>query len=142
MTDGISVDMSSFKKFARAMRAAEVAAGIEFAKYVTAMAAAVAAEERTRSAAFSQRIPGSVRTLRLSRYAAAVKAGGSRAPGAAPINHGGIPGTFQHPVYGRDDVLVSQKAQPFVPTEVAMKPRELAAAKTAVRSIWWTVGFK
>ena len=91
----------------------------------------VAADARSR-AGFSSRIPGTVK-VRVSGPSVSVVAGGSGAPGAAPLENRGRSGTFRHPVFGNRDVWVAQEAHPFlVPAADAQMGRIVAAVEQAV----------
>ena len=62
-----------------------------------------------------------------------VTAGGKRAPEAVVLEHGGVEGTFRHPVFGNRDVWVSQKARPFLAP--AFKEGEELAVAAADRAL-------
>lgn len=140
MADGVSIDMSSFRKFAAQMRAAEVVAVVELNKAMAATAAGAAASAREK-AEFSTRIPATVRAVSRGLASYEVVAGGPAAPNAAPLNNRGVPGEFEHPVFGQE-VFVSQVAHPFMPTKLEVLAAERVAAKRAVSGTWHTVGFR
>ncbi|MFL6141576.1 MAG: HK97 gp10 family phage protein [Labedaea sp.] len=73
----------------------------------------VAREAAVRSS-WSSRIPATIRvevSFRANREGVRIRMGGPHAPHARPYENLGEPGTFRHPVYGRD-VWVSQAARP------------------------------
>lgn len=139
MSNEVTIDMSSFKKFAVEMRAAEAVVLAELNKQMAATAATAASRTRSK-ASFSTRIPGSVRVAPRGVATYAVRAGGPAAPDAAPLNNRGMPGMFDHPVFGQN-VIVSQLARPFMPTRVDVMPTERAAARRAVTNTWRKLGF-
>jgi hypothetical protein len=93
-------------------------------------------------ASWSSRIPATITIDTASggdRDEVAVHGGGPAAPHAGVFEHGGNPGTFQHPVFGRD-VWVTQAARPFLApaardAEPAEIPILLGALDTAASSL-------
>jgi hypothetical protein len=73
----------------------------------------IADEARSRISGTSQRIADSVRVL-ANNKGVQVKAGGAKAPHAAPFENLGKSGTFRHPVFGNREVWVAQTAHPFL----------------------------
>jgi hypothetical protein len=65
------------------------------------------------SVGFTKRNPG-----------VAVQTNKNRAPHARPFEHGGMPGTFRHPVFGHTDRWVAQKARPFLAKALEEKAPE------------------
>jgi hypothetical protein len=74
----------------------------------------VAAEIR-RQAAFSPRIASAV-YIRRFMSGAGIVVDPDIAPEARALNNKGRSGTFDHPVFGQEDVIVSQAAHPFFET--------------------------
>ncbi len=88
----------------------------------------VTAEAKTLSS-WSSRIPGSIRPGGTGARVV-VKAGGAKAPHAAAFEHGGMPGTFRHPLWGNRDFWYEEDARPFLhPAAVKTSPavRDIAA---------------
>jgi hypothetical protein len=95
---------------------------------VRAAAQEVLQEARSR-ASWSSRIPSATRLqMRFSgrRAGASIVVSAARAPHGRPYEHGGVPGSFRHPVYGNRDNWVTQSARPFLWPAAAAK-REAAA---------------
>ncbi len=100
----------------------------------------VAIEARLISS-WSSRIPGSIRVAGAGTRVL-VKAGGAKAPHAAPFEHHGQPGTFRHPVYGNRQVWVSQKARPFLlPAAVKKAPAVGELASEGLKVVFAEAGF-
>lgn len=75
-----------------------------------------AADAVKREASWSSRIPGAVRVK--ASFAARttgvkIEVDAKRAPEARPLEHGGKPGQFRHPVFGNRKNWVAQPARPF-----------------------------
>lgn len=118
-----AIDMSEVKKLGADLRAA---GGPEMEKEFRASLAAatevVAIEARSIASRYSTRIPGTIK-VKYRGYAVDVQAGGNAAPHAAPFEHGGIPGVFEHPTFGHTDRPAKQEAHPFLtPALVATAP--------------------
>ena len=73
----------------------------------------IASDARSRIAGTSQRIADSVR-VGATNKGVYVRAGGAKAPHAAPFENLGKDGTFRHPVFGNRNVWVEQTAHPFL----------------------------
>lgn len=131
MTDGVSIDTSSFTKFARDLK--EASPELRSALRIELKAAGeLVAEEARALAGFSSRIPGAIK-VSAAGNAIKVYVLAKKAPNAKPLEHGGKGGTFRHPVFGDRDVWVSQQARPFLwPALMANKGRAVEAAKRAV----------
>ena len=132
----IRVDTAELKRLARDFTGA--AGDIPRASVVGVNAGGelIASEARARSG-WSSRIPRSIRVKRGPR-GVAVTAGGAEAPHAPAYEHGGVPGTFQHPTFGHRDRMVSQAARPFLGPAEEAKNQEvdralLAAVDVAMR---------
>lgn len=70
------------------------------------------------NASFSKKIPGTIRLVATggSRGSAtiSIRAGGAKAPNAAPLENKGNSGQFRHPVFGNKNNWVSQEAHPYM----------------------------
>lgn len=69
------------------------------------------------NASWSRRIPAATRVsvgFTKRNPGVSVQVTRSRAPHARPLEHGGLPGSFRHPVFGHRDRWVSQRARPFL----------------------------
>lgn len=133
MSDGISIDTSSFAKFARDLARVDLALKAEMRKEMKAAGEIVATEARAR-AGFSTRIPGSIK-VGVAGNKIRVYAQAKKAPEAKPLENGGQDGTFRHPVFGDRQNWVSQPARPFLrPALEANGAAAVAAAKRAVET--------
>lgn len=130
-----SLDTSSFKRFAKALRAAEPELASEFRKSLR-LAGGIIAGIAQRNAAWSTKIPGTIKS-RTSGASVTVVAGGPNAPAAAAFEHGGNSGVFRHPVFGTD-TWVNQPARPFL--KPAVDEGTPAAQKAAVDALDLVVG--
>lgn len=122
--------MSEIQKLVADLRRVPIELRRELRPAVRAAAQGVLVEARSR-ASWSSRIPGAMRiAIRFTGKAAgaSVVVRAARAPHGRPYEHLGAPGTFRHPVYGRD-TWVTQRAKPF------LFPAARAAAGSAAREI-------
>lgn len=132
------VDLSELKDFAKVLRKVAPEVAKDLNRGVAAGGEIIAAEAR-HNAGFSSRIPGSIVTTRRG-LRVKIQAGGDSAGDAAVLEHGGIPGTFRHPVFGDREVWVSQPAHPFLTPALESKSEEafgvvVAAVDSALRGI-------
>ena len=131
MSDGISIDTSSFSKFARDLRAVAPELKLELLREMKSAGEIVAEDARSR-ADWSEKIPPAIK-VKVSGDTIKVVADAKKAPNAKPIEHGGKGGTFRHPVFGNRDVWVDQQARPFLrPALTANRELVVAAVKRAV----------
>lgn len=131
MSDGISIDTSSFSKFARDLRAVAPELKLELLREMKQAGEIVAEDARARSD-WSTRIPGSIK-VSVSGDSIKVVANKKKAPNAKPIENHGKDGTFRHPVFGNREVWVDQRARPFLrPALLAHREMVVAAVKRAV----------
>lgn len=139
-TSSFRVDTSEMRRLARDLEQTvpgtkkAIGEAIEKGAHVTAI------EARALSS-WSSRIPGTVRVVGgLSR--AVVRAGGANAPHAAPFEHGGIPGTFRHPVFGNRNNWVTQQARPFLRPAIELTaPGVELILRRNVDAVWAAAGF-
>jgi len=116
MAGGVEVRVDS-KDLAALFAAAKAAEGniqVELRRGVKEAAKPVVASIKTQ-AGWSTRIPGAIKAkASFARKGASVTivANAKVAPEAAPLEHGGQPGMFRHPVFG-GSTWVSQPARPF-----------------------------
>ncbi len=75
-------------------------------------------------AAWSSRIPDAIRT-RSTIGSISVYVDQTIAPEARPLEHGGLTGTFRHPVFGNTNNWVDQAAQPFLTPALLKKRSEV-----------------
>ncbi len=127
MAEAIHIDVSDLKRLSVALKKAEPALQKQFLKDLSAAGQIVAARARA-NASFSSRIPRSIRVRRRG-VSVSIEAGGTKAPDAAPFEHGGQSGTFRHPVFGQD-VWVNQQAHPFLHPAAEQSQGEIVAAVT------------
>lgn len=111
MADSV-IDLSDLKDFAKVLKKIEPQLQRDFFKSLSAAGELTATQARA-NASFSRKIP---RTIVVKRRGLRVRiqAGGDDAPNAAPLEHGGVEGTFRHPVFGNREVWVDQQAHPFL----------------------------
>jgi hypothetical protein len=106
------IDTSDIRRMARDLESTVPGIKKEVGTATKEAGLVVAMEARALSS-WSSRIPESVRAAGgLAKVV--VRAGNANAPHAAPYEHGGLPGTFRHPVYGNRQVWVQQAARPFL----------------------------
>ncbi len=113
VTFGVGVD--GLKDLSKDLAAIDKQIRQDFGGMLRAAAQPVV-DQATANAGFSTRIPGTIRVKAAGGTATAtirVTAGGNKAPGAAALEHGGMPGSFRHKVFGHD-VWVEQPARPFL----------------------------
>ena len=116
MTDGVSIDVSSFKRFAKDMKVAEVEIKTQLRRELKAAGELVAQDARAR-AGFSSRIPQRIKvgvagnTVRV--YVLPLKAVPHRGEERA-LEHGGKEGTFRHPVNKDRTKWGNQAARPYL----------------------------
>lgn len=75
-----------------------------------------AADAVRREASWSTRIPGAVKvkpSFAARTTGVTITVDAKKAPEARPLEHGGKPGMFRHPVYGNRKNWVAQPARPF-----------------------------
>ena len=114
-----SADASGLRKLGAQLRKSQPAVYRRVRRAVLEQAKVIADDARQR-AAWSSRIPGSVRASTSGGLSAVVRAGGASAPHAAAFEHAGRQGSFRHPVFANQDEertqwsWVSQEARPFL----------------------------
>lgn len=142
MAGGYSIDTFELKKLAADLRKSNPELLKQLSKAIRGAAVTVAVEARLLSGYYSARIPTTVRTF-ATGLNAGVRAGGARAPHAAPFEHFGLPGTFRHPVFGNRDNWVEQEAHPFLAPALEVEgPKVELAALAAVEATLLAAGFR
>ena len=132
MSDGISIDTSSFAKFARGLKEIDPVLKRELRTDLKAAGEIVAADARS-NADWSTRIPGSIK-VSVSGNTIKVVANKKKAPHAKAYEHEGKDGTFRHPVFGDRTNWVSEPARVFLAKAlIANKQAAVEAARVAVR---------
>lgn len=131
-------DLSDLKRLAAVLRIVEPIYLKDLYSAVGAAGELVASRARE-NASFSRRIPASVKTRRRG-LRVTIQAGGPGVGDAAPLEHGGRPGTFRHPVFGNKNVWVEQAAHPFLTPAVEETEEEgfalvVGAVDSALRGI-------
>jgi hypothetical protein len=131
MPNEVTIDTSSFAKFARDLKRAEPRLAKSLRTNMKA-AGEIVAEDARQRAGFSSRIPQNIKVgvagSRIRVYVSAKKA-----PEARPLEHGGREGSFRHPVFGNRENWVPQPARPFLrPALRAKSALVVIAAKKAV----------
>lgn len=130
MTESIGVDISGLTTLAAVLRRVEPSLAKELQTGVAVAGEVIATKARS-NASFSTRIPGTIQVRRRA-LSVKVRAGGPDAPHAPALEHGGQPGTFRHPVFGRRDVWVDQPAHPFLGIDETTQAAALALLDHAV----------
>lgn len=163
MSEQITIDTSSFSKFARDLRKVQPALAKQLRKELKVAGEIVATQARV-NASFSTRIP---RTIKVRAAGSTIKvvAGESLAENARRIGakskslahraymnsshigeavaleNDGKPGTFRHPVFGNRDKWVSQQARPFLhPAVLTHRKAAVDAAERALRTAFREAG--
>lgn len=126
MPELLGVRADGLRQFARDVKAADAALLPRFRRALKEAADVVADQVRA-NAAWSRRIPGSVKTGATQR-GAYVKAGGDGAPHAAIYEKGG-----RHPVFGNPNNWVDVSARPFM--VAALEAKADAAADKAAEAL-------
>jgi len=126
------IDVTDLRLLATQLKAADPESAAQLRVGLRAAGQLVADEAKAR-ASWSTKIPGSVS---VSTYGVGVKvkAGGPKAPMAKAFEHGGVAGTFNHPVYGNatggkaTGPWVKQNARPFLGPALAAKGQDVETA--------------
>lgn len=120
-----TVDTVNVSKLARALKICSVDVAKSFRAEMRAASDSVVATAKE-NASWSKKIPGSIkRTGSVGNLK--IKAGGDKAPDAAPYENGGKEGVFRHPVFGGEK-WVSQKARPFLTPALEAESKKLEVA--------------
>src|SRR5580765_2021526 len=109
------IDVSELKALGKALHRAAPALEREFNKGLLAYGELVAVDAR-QNAAWSSRIPATIKARRRARSVTVV-AGGETAPHAPAYENKGRGGTFRHPVFRtavNPDTWAPQQARPFL----------------------------
>lgn len=132
----IVIDSRELAELGTRLRAVSAAIEKDFHKGLSGAGEIVATEARRRANAFPRKHGNSYRlapSIKVKRRLTSVKvvAGGVDAPEAAPLEHGGLGGTFRHPFFGNMDVWYPQEAHPFLTpaAEATLEPVFLAVAE-------------
>lgn len=112
MSGLVRIDASMLGRFGRQLRRADADTKAIVTAGLMSVAQAAAAEAKEK-AGWSTTIPATIRAGGAGTQVY-VRAGGTRAPHAAPYEHRGEEGTFRHPVFGDRSVWVRQAARPFL----------------------------
>jgi hypothetical protein len=129
----IIVDTRHLAGFATKLRETSLALETKFYQGLAVAGEIVAEEARHNARTFPRQYDQTDRiakSVHVKRRKSVVKiiAGGTGAPEAAPIEHGGLGGTFRHPVFGHMDRWVPQPAFSFLTTASQEKSEEVEAA--------------
>jgi len=141
----IRIDTTPLRHLASDIRKLSPEVSREFNRELRGIGDLVADAARKRASSFQRvgmgtdRIEQSIK-VRRSGMSLRVIAGGDGAPEAAPIDHGGNPGSFRHPVFGNQDVWVGQVAHPFMEPALEdvsdeLEGRMVAAVDRALRAV-------
>lgn len=131
MPNEVSIDTSSFHKFARDLKRAEPQLAKKLRTNLKA-AGELVAQDACQRAGFSSRIPQNIK-VGVAGNKIRVYVPANKAPEAKPLEHGGRGGKFRHPVYGNRENWVAQDARPFLrPALLARRALVIVAAKKAV----------
>lgn len=100
-----NVDSPDLRQLYLDLKAADGNLQVLLRRGIREAAQSVADKARADAGAWSRRIPGAI-FLKVSftqrSTGVSVEVNGRKAPHARPIDHGGKPGKFRHPVYGHD----------------------------------------
>lgn len=146
MTD-VVIDTKEMKELAVALKAVSAESVKAFYDSLKVGGEIVAAQARQNANAFPREYGGTTRiadSIVVKRRAGRVRvqAGGTSAPEAAPLEAGGLGGTFRHPVFGDRENWVSQKAHPYlVPAALTEEPKVVAIVNEAVVAAFRRLGF-
>jgi hypothetical protein len=138
----IYIDTHELKDLARDLRKFRPESYKEFRGQMKKAALIVVAEARGR-ARYSKQIPPSIKpSLTASGTAVSIKAGGTRAPNAAPIENKGK-GFVRHPVFGDVENWTSAGSHPaFLSPSVDAKAEELTeTVAEVVDRTFFRIGF-
>lgn len=115
------VAVTDFKAFAKDIKAADKKLATNLRQRLK-KGADLVADQAKANAAWSQRIPGSIKSSSSPSSAKII----IRAPNAAPFENMGKAGNFRHPVFGNRQAWVTQKARPFALPALVAKADEVA----------------
>jgi hypothetical protein len=124
----IIVDTKALSRLAADLRRAAPEAWKTTRVQLRAAGQIVADDWRARASGWSTTVPGSVRVLVTSGGNVKVRAGGPRAPVAAPAENHGRAGTFRHPLFADRNHWYDQKAHPDGAEALAAHQDEVAQA--------------
>lgn len=150
MTDGFRLDAKSLKSIGLQLRDASPAIYTVMRKEMRT-AGELIAERARQNAAWSSRIPMTIKTTVMNNgMTVVVKAGGgkgSTAPHARVYEHEGRAGNFKHPVFAdatqtsRAWTWVTEAARPFLkPASDELLPEATAAVEAALQKAVDTLG--
>ena len=134
----ISVNLRELRDLAMAVKAADP----ELAKSLRAelKKAGNVVASQARMNAPTKTIPNTIK-VRTYGFNVSVVAGGGNTPAAA-FEHGGVPGSFRHPLFGNRDHWYSQAAQPFLfPAFEARQPQLVSGIIGALDLVFENLGF-
>lgn len=123
----LRADGSQLRHLGKALRTAQPDVYRQVRRAVREEAEKVA-DSAKQNASWSTRIPDTIRVSVTGVNTAVVRAGGDKAPHAAPFEHAGMQGTFRHPVFARDG------GERDVRTRGASK--RLASGKSSAANNW------
>jgi len=109
----VGIDAQGLKSLQRDLKRADADSLKLFRAAMKKGGEIIAADARSRISGTSQRIADSIRVM-ANNKGVQVKAGGAKAPHAAPFENMGKSGNFRHPVFGNREVWVSQEAHPYL----------------------------
>ena len=133
--NAITVDVSGFTKFNRALRTADKDMQKLLTKQIKSQVTGAVVPAARANASFSTKIPGTIKVSSTIK-GVSVKAGGPKAPAAAAFEHGGQPGVFRHPTFGDREVWSNQTAHPFLTPAIKSNESALVDSVTKAFDAW------
>jgi hypothetical protein len=112
MPENVGVTVTDLSRLSRDLRKANKALAGKWRQSLKKAGQIVADRAKT-NASWSDRIPGTIKVSATQRRVA-VKAGGDRAPHAAPFEGADGKAKFRHPVFGHRKTWVDQEVRPFL----------------------------
>jgi hypothetical protein len=126
VSTGVGVDVTSFNRFAKALKSAEPILAKELRVQFAAAGAEVASEARTIVSEYSEEIPPTIK-VRMSSLTVKVVAGNNNLPLAGLFELGNKGNrragatSFRHPVFGDTTNWVAQPTHPFLTPAIESK---------------------
>lgn len=120
---GLMINMDEIKIFAQILRSADKVMYKYLHDRLLEAGKLVADEAKSNAGSWSSKIPSAVR-VRSTVGSVSIIVDRTFAPDARPYEHGGLSGTFRHPVFNKGG-WASSPARPFLTTALASKQREV-----------------
>jgi hypothetical protein len=140
----VRVDSKDLQKLFYELKAAGDGLQVELRRGVRE-AAAFAVEAVKKNASWSTRIPNAVQAKPFFTAKGAgvtIVVDQNTAPEGRPLEHGGKPGNFRHPVHGNRSNWVSQPARPFFYDSIEKNPAVDASILAVMERVTLKAGMK